>query len=674
MNLKIENKVDIDDHLKNLIKSEIEGEVYFDDVTREIYSTDASIYRIVPLCVVTPKTIKDIKTLVQISNEYGIPILPRGGGSSLSGQTVNKAIVIDFTKHINKVVDVDKTSMTAIAQPGITIDRLNQILKSQNLLFTPDPSTTNRATVGGVIGNNSCGAHSIIYGKTIDNVKSLKTILSNGEDHVFKKIRFSEFEKLILNDSFSSNLYLNSINLFKKYTDELTRRYPDIQRRVGGYNLDEINKDGFIDLTKIIVGSEGTLATVTEAELNLVELPNSKGLLVVEFDDIIKSMEASVLALDLNPSAVEHIGEIIISEARKSPEFSSGIEYLNNNPTDIIVVEFYGENELEVKDKISHLKKKLDISGLSLSSTEVINPVQQKKVWDMRKAGLGLVMKKPGEAKAIPFVEDTAVSPEKLPEYVKRFDEIVRQNGTTAGYYGHASVGCLHIRPLINLKEEKDIKRMVKISDEISDLVFEFGGAFSGEHGDGIVRGAWTKKMYGEKIYHAFQDLKKSFDPKNLMNPGKIIDTPPMDENLRFGTTYKTENTETFLSFEKEGGFAQAIEMCNGQAACKKIGSGYMCPSYMATRNEVDSTRGRANALRASLSGKLPIKKLNSKKLFDVLDLCIECKTCRSECPSGVDMAKIKYEFLHQYYKNNKVPLRSKLTGNIDLNGTLLFL
>ena len=667
MNLKIENKVDIDDHLKNLIKSEIEGEVYFDDVTREIYSTDASIYRIVPLCVVTPKTIKDIKTLVQISNEYGIPILPRGGGSSLSGQTVNKAIVIDFTKHINKVVDVDKNSMTAIAQPGITIDRLNQILKSQNLLFTPDPSTTNRATVGGVIGNNSCGAHSIIYGKTIDNVKSLKTILSNGEDHVFKKIRFSEFEKLILNDSFSSNLYLNSINLFKKYTDELTRRYPDIQRRVGGYNLDEINKDGFVDLTKIIVGSEGTLATVTEAELNLVELPNSKGLLVVEFDDIIKSMEASVLALDLNPSAVEHIGEIIISEARKSPEFSSGIEYLNNNPTDIIVVEFYGENELEVKDKISHLKKKLDISGLSLSSTEVINPVQQKKVWDMRKAGLGLVMKKPGEAKAIPFVEDTAVSPEKLPEYVKRFDEIVRQNGTTAGYYGHASVGCLHIRPLINLKEEKDIKRMVKISDEISDLVFEFGGAFSGEHGDGIVRGAWTKKMYGEKIYHAFQDLKKSFDPKNLMNPGKIIDTPPMDENLRFGTTYKTENTETFLSFEKEGGFAQAIEMCNGQAACKKIGSGYMCPSFMATRNEVDSTRGRANALRAALSGKLPIQQLNSKKLFDVLDLCLECKTCRSECPSGVDMAKLKYEFLHQYYKNNKIPLRARLTGNIAI-------
>ena len=668
MNLKLENKViDIDENLKNLIKSQVEGEVYFDEITREIYSTDASIYRIVPLCVVVPKTVNDVKALVQISNEYSIPILPRGGGSSLSGQTVNRAIVIDFTKYINKVIDINKESMTAIAQPGITIDNLNSILKKQNLLFTPDPSTTNRATVGGVIGNNSCGAHSIIYGKTIDNVKSLKTILSNGEDHDFKKIRFSEFEKLILNDSFTSKLYLNSINLFKEYTDELAIRYPDIQRRVGGYNLDEINKGGYVDLTKIIVGSEGTLATVTEAELNLVELPKSKGLLVIEFDDIIKSMEASVIALDFKPSAVEHIGEIIISEARKSPEFSSGIEYLNNNPTDIIVVEFYGENNSEVQDKISKLKRKVDISGLSLSSTEVIDTEMQKKVWNMRKAGLGLVMKKPGEAKAIPFVEDTAVSPEKLPEYVKRFDEIVKQNGTTAGYYGHASVGCLHIRPLINLKKEEDIKRMVKISDEISDLVFEFGGAFSGEHGDGIVRGAWTKKMYGENIYRAFQDLKKSFDPKNIMNPGKIIETPPMDENLRFGKSYKSENTETFLSFEKEGGFAQAIEMCNGQAACKKIGNGYMCPSYMATRNEVDSTRGRANALRAALSGKLPIKQLNSKKLFDVLDLCLECKTCKSECPSGVDMAKIKYEFLHQYYKNNSIPLRSRLTGNIAI-------
>ncbi|MBM01611.1 MAG: oxidoreductase [Chloroflexi bacterium] len=436
---------------------------------------------------------------------------------------------------------------------------------------------------------------------------------------------------------------------------------------MGGYNLDEINKGGDVDLTKLIVGSEGTLATIIEAELDLVELPKNKGLLVIEFSDIIKSMEASIYALEFGPSAVEHIGEIIINEAKKSSEFASGVDYLKGDPTDIIVAEFYGENELEVKDKIEKLNSKIQNSKLALSSTIVMDSIQQEKVWNMRKAGLGLVMKKPGEAKAIPFVEDTAVSPEKLPEYVRRFDEIVKSNGTTAGYYGHASVGCLHIRPLINLKSEADIKKMVKISSDISDLVFEFGGAFSGEHGDGIVRGAWTKKMYGEKVYSAFKDLKKAFDPKNILNPGKIIETPPMDSNLRFGKNYKTEITDTFLSFKKEGGFAQAVEMCNGQAACKKINSGYMCPSFMATRDEVDSTRGRANALRAALSGKLPIKELNSKKLFNVLDLCLECKTCRSECPSGVDMAKIKYEFLHQYYKKNKIPIRSRLTGNIAI-------
>ncbi len=658
---------EIEDSIKKTLQREISGEVRFDEITREIYSTDASIYRMLPLCVTIPKNTNDVKTIVQIADENNIPILPRGGGSSLSGQTVNRAIVIDFSKYLNSVIEFDKDSKKVVTQPGISIDVLNNYLKPMNLLFTPDPSTTNRATVGGVIGNNSCGAHSVIYGKTIDHVSSLETVLSNGDAHKFEKLSFNKFESLLNKGSLESSIYSNSLNLFKEYTDELEKRFPKIQRRVGGYNLDEVNYDGYVDLTKLIVGSEGTLATITEAELDLVDLPNNKGLLVIEFSDIIKSMEASRYALEFKPSAVEHIGEIIINEAKKSPEFASGIDYLKSNPTDIIVAEFYGENELEVKDKIEKLNSKIQNSKLALSSTIVMDQDQQSKVWNMRKAGLGLVMKKPGEAKAIPFVEDTAVSPEKLPEYVKRFDEIVRSNGTTAGYYGHASVGCLHIRPLINLKSETDIKKMVKISSDISDLVFEFGGAFSGEHGDGIVRGAWTKKMYGEKVYSAFKDLKKAFDPKNILNPGKIIETPPMDSNLRFGGNYKTEKIDTFLSFKNEGGFAQAIEMCNGQAACKKVNSGYMCPSFMATRDEVDSTRGRANALRAALSGKLPIKELNSKKLFNVLDLCLECKTCRSECPSGVDMAKIKYEFLHQYYKKNNIPIRSRLTGNIAI-------
>lgn len=672
MNLKLKNQInEIETPVKNLLKTEIEGDVRFDDITREIYSTDASIYRMLPICVAIPKTTKDVKTIIQIAAEYKIPVMPRGGGSSLSGQTVNHAIVIDFSKHINNIISIDPSGKKVSVQPGISIDILNMHLRKHNLLFTPDPSTTNRATVGGVIGNNSCGAHSVIYGKTIDHVISLDTVLSNGKSHKFQKLSPNEFEKITYSDSFESKIYTESLNLFREYTDELSKRFPDIQRRVGGYNLDEINKKGFIDLVKIIVGSEGTLATTVEAELNLVELPKKKGLVVTEFNDIIKSMEASTLALEYSPSAVEHIGEIILNEAKKSPEFSTGIDYLKNNPTDIIVTEFYGEDDSEIKDKIKKFNDKISKSNLALSSTVVLNPLQQAQVWNMRKAGLGLVMKKPGEAKAIPFVEDTAVSPEKLPEYVKRFDEIVKSNNTTAGYYGHASVGCLHIRPLINLKSENDIKKMVKISSEISDLVFEFKGAFSGEHGDGIVRGAWTKKMYGEKVYKAFKDLKKSFDPDNILNPGKIIETPPMDSNLRFGKEYKSKSIDTFLSFKKEGGFSAAIEMCNGQAACKKLNSGYMCPSFMATREEVDSTRGRANALRAALSGKLPMSSMKSKNLFKVLDLCIECKTCRSECPSGVDMAKIKYEFLHQYYKNNRIPLRSIMTGNIALTNLI---
>jgi len=663
--LKINSNLEIDSLVKETLHKEIEGDVRFDDITREIYSTDASIYRMLPICVVIPKTVQDVKTTIQIAHENKIPILPRGGGSSLSGQTVNHAIVIDFSKYLNRVLDIDTSSKTVKAQPGLTIDVLNNHLKKVNLLFTPDPSTTNRATVGGVIGNNSCGAHSIIYGKTIDHVVALDTILSNGNNHLFQKIDSQRFERLTNGNSLEAEIYSKSLNLFKEYTGELSRRFPSIQRRIGGYNLDDINDNDSIDLTKIIVGSEGTLATIVEADVSVVNLPKHKGLVVSEFNDIITSIEASIIALDFEPSAVEHIGEIILNEAKKSPEFATGIDYLKSNPKDIIITEFYGDTQKELEDKIAKFNRKLVRSKLASSTTLILDPIQQSQVWSMRKAGLGLVMKKPGEAKAIPFVEDTAVSPEKLPEYVRRFKEIVKENDTTAGFYGHASVGCLHIRPLINLKSEADIKKMVKISDEISDLVFEFKGSFSGEHGDGIVRGAWTRKMYGEKVYRAFQELKKSFDPLNILNPGKIIDTPQMDSNLRFGSDYKTEKIDNFLSFDKEGGFLQAIEMCNGQAACRKLDSGYMCPSFMATREEVDSTRGRANALRAALSGKLPISGLNSKKLFNVLDLCIECKTCRSECPSGVDMAKIKYEFLHQFYKHNRMPIRSIFTGNI---------
>ena len=663
---KINKSSALDPSLKSLLVNSIEGDIRFDEITREIYSTDASIYKIMPICVAIPKTNQDVKSIIQIAWENNIPVLPRGGGSSLSGQTVNEAIVIDFTKYLNNILQIDTSTQKAIVEPGITIDLLNHQLKKHNLFFTPDPSTTNRATVGGVIGNNSCGAHSIIYGKTIDHILKLETILSDGSDCVFEPIKNSVLHQKINSDSLESNIYSKSFNLQKKYIDEIKLKFPNLLRRVGGYNLDSVSSKDYFDITKLIVGSEGTLATILQAEINLEKTPKHKGLLVLEFDDLIKSMEATTLTLESNPSSVEHIGEIILNEARKSAGFSSGTDFLSGKPNDLLVIESDGDSIKEVESKLKNLQQKIKKSKLSYASTILLNPDDQNRVWNIRKAGLGLLMKVPGEAKAIPFVEDTAVSPDKLPEYVKRFDEIVQSHQTTAGYYGHASVGCLHIRPLINLKDKSDIEKMHSIAEEISNLVIEFNGSMSGEHGDGIVRGAWTKKMFGNKVYEAFQELKKAFDPKNIMNPGKIINTPKMTSNLRYGENYKTFPLKTKMSFKEEGGFASAIEMCNGQGACRKIKDGSMCPSFMATREEVDSTRGRANALRAAMSGSIPLSTIHSKEMFQVLDLCLECKACKKECPSGVDMAKIKYEFLHQYYQKNRIPLRSRIVGNIS--------
>jgi Fe-S oxidoreductase len=404
---------------------------------------------------------------------------------------------------------------------------------------------------------------------------------------------------------------------------------------------------------------------VTEAKLNIEPIPKFKGLAVLHFTDIIAAMEATVATLELNPAAVEHMGDMIISQARKSLGFARNLTFLEGEPTDILVIEMTGDSEAEVESKLDQLDERMKTGGRPYATTRLMTAPQQAQVWAMRQAGLGLMMNIPGSAKPLPFVEDTAVSPEKLPEYVKRFDEIVRSNGTTAGYYGHASVGCLHIRPVIDLKTPEGIQRMNSIADEISDLVLEFGGALSGEHGDGIVRGAWADKMFGPDLVQHFRDVKGAFDPNGVMNPGKIFDTPDIKDNLRYGENYRTKEITTRLDFRLEGGFAAAIEKCNGVGACRKVNAGAMCPSYMATREEKHTTRGRANALRGMLSGSLPMEGFASDKLMDVLDLCLGCKSCKSECPSNVDMAKIKYEYLYQYYKGKKVPLSSRLVADI---------
>jgi FAD/FMN-containing dehydrogenase/Fe-S oxidoreductase len=630
-----------------------------------MYSTDASIYRMEPVGVVIPRDGDDVSAVLEIASKNGVKVLPRGGGTSLSGQTVNHAVVMDFSKYMNSIIEVNKEERWVRTQPGITIDNLNRQLRSTGLHFTPDPSTSSRANVGGAMGNNSCGAHSIIYGKTVDQVLEMDVVLSDGTTAHLGRVTADILRQKQAGAGLESQIYQRIPQIAAAAAAEVERRFPKILRRVGGYNLDLVQDTAAFNLAKIAVGSEGTLLAVTAARVNLEPIPPHTGLAVLHFKDIIESMEATVATLEEKPAAVEHIGEMIIREARASLGFARNLEFLQGDPTDILVVEMNGDTPEEVEAKLDRLEQRMRKLELGYAVTRLTSAADKAKVWNMRKAGLGLMMNIEGDAKPLPFVEDTAVSPEKLPEYVKRFDEIVRANGAEAGYYGHASVGCLHIRPVINLKTAAGAVQMRKIADEISDLVLEFGGAMSAEHGDGIVRGVWTEKMFGPQLVQSFRDVKKAFDPNGTMNPGKIFDTPPMTENLRYGEQYKTAVIKTRLDFSKEGGFAGAIEKCNGVGDCRKVHAGAMCPSYQATREEEHSTRGRANSLRAAISGALPIEQLNSERMFKVLDLCLECKSCKSECPSNVDMAKIKYEFLDQYYKTHRRPLRSRIIADV---------
>ena len=658
--------------LEHDLKRAIAGEVRFDSYSREMYATDGSIYRMVPLGVVLPRDADDVSAAIETAARHGAPVLPRGGGTGLAGQTVNQAVVIDFSKYMHDVLELNVEEKWVRAQPGISIGELNRQLAPTGLHFTPDPSTANRANIGGAIGNNSCGAHSIVYGKTVDHVLDLDVTLSNGTQTQFSPVEAAGLESRMTGDGLEAAIYRGVQEIAEEARDEVARRFPKIMRRVGGYNLDLVQDTADYNLARIVVGSEGTLAAVTSARLNLVPVPSNKGLAVLHFSSIDEAMEATVATLEESPDAVEHIGDMIIRQARQSLGFARNIGFLQGEPSDILVVEFSGESEAETRDKLQKLGDRMRRNGLSFAITELVDPAAQRQVWNMREAGLGLLMNVPGDAKPLPFVEDTAVSPEKLPEYVRRFDEIVRRHGTEAGYYGHASVGCLHIRPVVNLKRRDGVEKMYAVASEVSDLVLEFGGAMSAEHGDGLVRSEWNEKMFGPELYRAFREVKTTFDPDGIMNPGKIVDAPPMTQNLRYGETYRTSPIETRFDWSGDLGFAGAVEKCNGVGACRKVNNGAMCPSYMATREEEHSTRGRANALRAALSGALPSDQIDSDRMFDVLDLCLECKSCKSECPSNVDMAKIKYEFLNTYYKRHRRPIRSRMVGDVHrLNAVL---
>lgn len=671
-----------DPELQQQLAKELEGEVRFDNYSKALYSTDASLYQIEPIGVVVPKHKQDVIKTIKIASERKIPILPRGGGTSLAGQCVGEAIVLDMSKFMNQLIEVNVEEHWARVQPGIVLDELNHQLKPHGLMYAPDVATSSRANVGGTIGNNSAGSHSLIYGKTIDHVMSLDLVLANGDEITAEPLSFTEVATKKEGKSLEANIYRELCKICNENTDEIRKQYPKILRRVAGYNLDEYvtdagskevtpyRRDGCdahrpFSLAKIVVGSEGTLATIVEAKVNLVPVPKMTCLCVVHFNSLIASMEAMQPILDCNPTAVELIDKTILDMARGSIEFSRLTSFIQGEPEALLAVEFYGETENEMHEKINHLEKTLKNAGFGYAYVRCFTAEEKAQVWETRKAGLGLLMGMKGDAKPIGFVEDAAVAIEHLPEYVRRFDEIVTRHNTTASYYAHASVGLLHNRPIINLKSETDIKKMHSIAAEVRDLLMELGGAMSGEHGDGLVRSEWIESMFGPKIYQALREVKNAFDPDGIMNPGKIIDPPSMTENLRFGTKYNTIKIDTYFDYSAQDGFGRAIEMCNGVGACRKTLTGTMCPSFIATREEEHSTRGRANALRSVISGALPHADFTSDRLYDVLDLCLGCKACKAECPSNVDMAKIKYEMLAHYRKANGLPLQNRLFGEI---------
>ena len=653
------------EELADILRKRVSGEVRFDPFSRVLYSTDASIYQMEPVGVVIPRNVDDVLAVMEVARQNNIPVLPRGGGTSLAGQTVNHAIVLDFSKYLNQVLEINPEEGWARVQPGIVLDQLNRQLAPHGLQYAPDPTTSSRACVGGGIGNNTCGAHSVIYGKSLDHILEVDAVLTDGSQTHFRTLEAHELEAKLSGNGLEADIYRGVRRIAQDNLEEIKTRYPNIMRRVSGYNLDEFLSDDPFNMTRMVVGSEGTLCVVTEAKINLVPRPTMTALSILHFSDIVQASEAIVEVLKHSPSSVEVMDNILLQRSRESLGHSGDLSFIEGDPGALLAVEFYGESEAELISKTRSLKDDIEGKRLAYACVNLLDTTDQNRVWNLRKGGLGLLMSIHGDAKPLPFVEDTAVDPENLGPFVRRFDEIVRSHGTEAAYYGHASVGCLHIRPLVSLKDSQGVATMVAIADEISDLVKEYGGSLSGEHGDGIVRGVYTEKMFGPEIYRAFQELKNTFDPQGIMNPGKIINCPPMTENLRYGPDYHAQTIPAKLDFSIDTDFAGAVEMCNGMGACRKL-EGTMCPSYMATRDEEHSTRGRANLLRAAMSGVLPEGTMTSRRLFDALDLCLECKGCKADCDSGVDMAKLKYQFLDHYFQANGLPFRNKIFGRIN--------
>lgn len=649
--------------LVRALKDSVRGEVRFDLISRTLYSTDASIYQILPVGVVIPRDAEDIAATLRIAGEQGVPVLPRGGGTSLAGQAVGRAIVIDCSKYMDRILELDADARWARVQPGVVQDELNLAASRWDLRLGPDTATSNRATLGGMIGNNSSGARSIVYGKTSDHVQELHVLLIDGTELHLRRPAARGGGQALPAGGREAELYRTVGRLVEEHRAEIDRRFPKILRRVSGYNLDLVAADP-TDLIGLLVGSEGTLGVITEARLDLVPKPRHAVLLVVHFHDLFASFEAVPLILEARPSAVELLDRMVLEMTRAQLEYARRMTFVQGDPEAVLIVELAGDDPAALRAGIAGLEARLRSAGHGYAYVPALKAAEQDDIWRVRKAGQGLLQGIKGDTKPITFVEDTAVPPERLAPYMRRFREILDRAGVRGAFYAHASVGCIHVRPLINLKDRQDIEKMKAIAAQVGDLVIEFGGTMSGEHGDGLVRSWFVERFFGPAVYGAFQTIKRAFDPPGLMNPGKIVDAPPIEASLRGGPDLRPLAVTTYFDWSKDGGFARAAELCSGVGACRKKLDGTMCPSYMVTREEEHSTRGRANLLRAVLSGVLPPAELTGRRLYGALDLCLECKGCKAECPANVDMAKLKYEFLAHYHEAHGVPLRSRLFGH----------
>ncbi len=660
------------------IGSRVEGEVRFDRYSRILYSTDASVWQIEPIGAVIPRHHGDVRSLLQICDRHQVPVLPRGGATSLSGQAVGHAVHIDFAKYMNGILETNLEEGWVRLQPGVVQDQLGRHLRPHGYQFGPNTSSASRGTVGGMIGNNSAGSHSILYGKTIDHVLELRCVFSDGSDAWLRPVASGDLERLGSGDGLVSSLYRELPRIGDTYREEILQKFPKILRRVSGYNLDELVRNGDswgagyssepgpLNLSRVVVGCEGTLAVVTEAKLRIVRSPAAKGILIVHFRSVFDAVDATETIISTAPSAAELIDEFILDNARSNPSFADKLGWVDADAEAVMVVEYYGESASEVRSKLERLRQLLDSKRIGFGYLLVTDPDQQAQIWKVRKEALGILMSVNGDHKPIAFVEDPAVPIDRMGSFLKEFRNILDRHGARGGYYGHASVGCLHVRPMINLKDPSEVRTMATIADEVFGIVMNYGGSMSGEHGDGIARSRYNQWLFGDTIYKAFLDLKRTLDPRNILNPGKVVNAPELTQDLRWGGDYRTIPIQTKLDFSGEGGFARAIEMCNGAGVCRQRMSGTMCPSYHATMDEEHSTRGRANALRAALSGRLPPEEFTSSRMHDVLDLCLACKACKTECPSNVDMAKIKYEWLDHYYRKHGVPVRAKAFGRIE--------